>query len=239
MTINTSGAPTSKTPGNIGDHLVDSITGKVYECISVNTYGGHDAVTFKQKKKEYVWKCIGDDPNYGQNTGSGLPTGGTPYQQLVTDGNGNTVWEDRLAYDDSKVVVDDGEGNQLVKVADEVPSWASVDAPTKVWMSNGMNQTVNPADYVDFGNGSFLIQAAIFVTTDNLEVHVGKTTIVFPKKGVYFAYVSDNFYTTGIASADSDKPEIEWDGDVGVIKKLDEKFLPEPLILYVHEKRGE
>lgn len=25
--------------------------------------------------------------------------GGTPYQQLVTDGNGNTQWEDRLAYD--------------------------------------------------------------------------------------------------------------------------------------------
>lgn len=30
--------------------------------------------------------------------------GGTPYQQLVTDGNGNTQWEDRLAYD---FIVDD------------------------------------------------------------------------------------------------------------------------------------
>ena len=30
--------------------------------------------------------------------------GGTPYQQLVTDGSGNTVWEDRLAYD---FIVDD------------------------------------------------------------------------------------------------------------------------------------
>ena len=88
MAVNISGAPTSETIGKIGDHLVDSTTGKVYECISVNTYGGHDAVTFKQKKTEYVWKCIGDDPNYGRNTGSGLPTGGTPYQQLVTDGEG-------------------------------------------------------------------------------------------------------------------------------------------------------
>lgn len=51
MAIITSGAPTSKTPGKIGDHLVDSITGKVYECISVNTYGGHDAVTFKRKRR--------------------------------------------------------------------------------------------------------------------------------------------------------------------------------------------
>ena len=31
-------------------------------------------------------------------------TNGTPYQQLVTDGGGNTVWEDRLAYD---FIVDD------------------------------------------------------------------------------------------------------------------------------------
>ena len=30
---------------------------------------------------------------------STVPSGSTPYQQLVTDGNGNTVWEDRLAYD--------------------------------------------------------------------------------------------------------------------------------------------
>ena len=29
---------------------------------------------------------------------STVPSGSTPYQQLVTDGNGNTVWEDRLAY---------------------------------------------------------------------------------------------------------------------------------------------
>lgn len=101
MAVNISGAPTSKTPGKIGDHLVDSTTGKVYECISVNTYGGHDAVTFKQKETEYVWKCIGDDPNYG----SALPSGGTPYQQLVTDGNGNTVWEDRLAYETIEDVV--------------------------------------------------------------------------------------------------------------------------------------
>lgn len=30
--------------------------------------------------------------------GGGLPTGGAPYQQLVTDGDGNAKWADRLAY---------------------------------------------------------------------------------------------------------------------------------------------
>ena len=28
--------------------------------------------------------------------GGGLPSGGAPYQQLVTDGDGNAKWEDRL-----------------------------------------------------------------------------------------------------------------------------------------------
>lgn len=31
--------------------------------------------------------------------GGGLPTGEAPYQQLVTDGDGNAKWEDRLAYE--------------------------------------------------------------------------------------------------------------------------------------------
>ena len=30
---------------------------------------------------------------------STVPSGSTPYQQLVTDGDGNTVWEDKLAYE--------------------------------------------------------------------------------------------------------------------------------------------
>lgn len=34
----------------------------------------------------------------GGSGGSGLPTGGTPYQQLVTDGEGTAKWEDRTYY---------------------------------------------------------------------------------------------------------------------------------------------
>ena len=161
-------------------------------------------------------------------------TNGAPYQQLVTDGSGNTKWEDRLAYDDSKVV-DAGHGFQLVKVADEVPSWASVDSSMKVWRSNGTNTTVTPENNVDFGNGSFMANGSIFIiATDNSELENDGNTVVFPEKGVYFGSVPDDYYISGIASADSDTPEITWDGSIGVIKKLDEKFLPEPLILYVH-----
>ena len=149
--------------------------------------------------------------------------GGIPYQQLVTDGEGNTVWEDRLAYEGSRLVVDLGDGMQLVKVADKVPSWASIDAPMKVWTSDGTNQTVNPEDYTDFGNGSFEAYiGALFITTDNFEFN----GVVYPEKGVYFAKFPEG-YITGIASVDSDTPEITWDGNIDVIKKIDDKFLPD------------
>lgn len=155
--------------------------------------------------------------------------GGEPYKSFVTDGDGNVKWEDRLAYDDSRLAVDDGEGAQFVKVADEIPSWASVDAPMKLWGSDGSNITVTPENYTDFGNGSFNIDGgAFFVTTDNFEFNGA----VFPKKGVYFAF-SPEIYVTGIGSADSDTPEITWDGNIGGIKKLDEKFLPDQPVFYV------
>ena len=149
--------------------------------------------------------------------------GGTPYQQLVTDGSGNTKWEDRLAYEgDNRLVVPFIDTAQLVKVADEVPSWASVDASMKVWGSDGTNSTTNPEQYTDLGNGSFTNQMAFFITTDNFVFN----GIAIPEKGVYFLSMPDVAYLSGIGSADSDTPEITWDGNIGVVKKLDEKFIP-------------
>ena len=37
---------------------------------------------------------------------STVPSGSTPYQQLVTDGNGNAKWEDRLAYETEPVLTE-------------------------------------------------------------------------------------------------------------------------------------
>ena len=164
-------------------------------------------------------------------------TNGTAYQYLVTDSEGDVKWEDRLAYDNSKPMVDLGDGMQAVKVADEVPSWVSIDVPMKVWMSSGESGTFSAEDYRDLGNGSFSASgASLFIMTDNFE----SNGVVFPGKGVYFLSTKDE-YTTGIASADSDTPEITWDGNIGEIKKLDKKFLPDMpdmLILYVHEQGG-
>ena len=152
-------------------------------------------------------------------------TNSTPYQQLVTDGEGGVKWEDRLAYDDSKLVVDVGDV-QFIKVSDEVPSWASVDLPINTWVSIGENSIIYPEEYDDLGNGSFVASATVaFITTDNVEFR----GVVFPKKGLYFVSVPNLFYVTGIASADSDTPEITWDGNIDVIKKLDKKYIPSEL----------
>ena len=154
-------------------------------------------------------------------------TNGAANQQLVTDGEGGVKWEDRLAYDDSKLIVDIEGGLKAVKVSDEIPSWASVDSPMKAWSSDGTHYTtVSPEGYADLGNGSFLAgEFVFFITTNNVEFSFNETTIVFPKKGVYFLYVSNKF-TTGIASADSDTPEITWDGNTEFTKTIDPKYIP-------------
>ena len=151
--------------------------------------------------------------------------GGEPYKSLVTDGEGGVKWEDRLAYDGRRLVVDAGQGVKFVKVTDEVPSWVSIDAPMKVWMRSGESNTLSVEDYRDFGNGSFSASgASLFIMTDNFELN----GIVFPGKGVYFLSTK-NDYTTGIASAYSDTLEITWDGSFGTLKTIDPKYIPSEL----------
>ena len=147
---------------------------------------------------------------------------GEPYKSLVTDGDGNVKWEDRLAYDDSRVVVDYGDGELLAKVSDEVPSWVSVIRSIKVWYDDDVGVIPDAAPLRDFGDGNFGLDGVFFITTDNYE-HNG---LVFPEKGVYFFFVPDGTYITGIASADSDTPEITWDGNIEFTKTIDPKYIP-------------
>ena len=152
-------------------------------------------------------------------------TNGTAYQYLVTDSEGDVKWEDRLAYEGSRLAVNVGNLGQAVKVADEVPSWASVDAPMKVGLSNGSSATFNPEHYLDLGNGSFMADGAFFIAADNTEFN----SFVFPEKGVYFILSLNGTYVSGISSADSDTPEITWDGNIGKIKAIDPKYIPSEL----------
>ena len=164
-------------------------------------------------------------------------TNGSTNQHLVTDSNGNMKWEYRLAYEGgSRTVVSVRDGLQLVKVADEVPSWASVDVPIKCRRSSGdhiRKYTILPSEYTVFGNGSFAANIVlIFVMTDNDEYD----GVVFPEKGIYFLHLDEEGlyeYVSGIATVDSDTPEITWDGNFSMIKKLDKKFLPDQTVFHI------
>ena len=148
---------------------------------------------------------------------------GKAFKQLVTDGDGGVKWEDRLAYDDSKVVVDVRDNFRFVRVSDEVPSFVSGGTSVNVWISNGTSQA---ASVVEHGNGNFSVDEFVFIlSSDNVVVN---GSIVFPKKGVYFLQWSDG-YIAGIASVDSDTPEITWDGNIGTLKTIDPKYIPSEL----------
>lgn len=149
-------------------------------------------------------------------------TGGEPYQQFVTDGTGKVTWEDRLAYAYRKTVVDVGDGFWLVKVSCEIPSWLTVGATVRVWMSDGSEFT----ESVVQGTDTIFItsEVCIFVTEDNAEFN----SLIFPEKGVYFSKIPDIF-TTGISLSEYETPEITWDGNIGTTKVIDEKYLPDKL----------
>ena len=155
---------------------------------------------------------------------------GKAYQQLVTGGDGGVKWEDRLAYDGSRLVVDTIDGVQAIKVSDEIPSWVSIDAPIKIWQNNDDSYTEVPESYIDLGNGSFFSsRGAAFIVADNTEFNNEGFSFVFPEKGVYFLRGDEEGYVSGIASADSDTPEITWDGNVEFTKTIDPKYIPSEL----------
>ena len=170
---------------------------------------------------------IGVNSNGVLKPNSTIPsTNGAANQQLVTGEDGSVKWEDRLAYDNSKLVVDNGRGGQYVKVSDEVPSWATLGAPIKYWSSDGDNGTIISEDYLDLGNGSFLAgDYAFIIATDNVKFD----GMVFPEKGVYFTFLQNVVYITGLANVDSNTPEITWDGNIGTLKTIDPKYIPSEL----------
>lgn len=150
-------------------------------------------------------------------------TNSTPYQQLVTDGNGNTKWEDRLAYtNSSRIVV----GNNWVYVSDEIPDEQMYNRnPCLVFFSNGTKQ-----DSLLTQSASYILNAGpvMFVLADNIEHLDG----IFPKRGVYFEKSSD-VYVSGFSFRDSSAPEIAWDGKIENVKTIDPKFIPSKETFFV------
>ena len=155
--------------------------------------------------------------------------GGEPYKSLVTDGDGNVKWEDRLAYEGNRLVVDMNSNSRWVRVFDEVPAFVFDDVEfIKIWRSNG--EIISQTMLAHFSDEILVAEDGVVITLSDNAVMTG-TTITFPKKGVYFAS-NNGVYVTGIAGVDGvapDTPEITWDGNIETIKTIDPKYIPSEL----------
>lgn len=155
-----------------------------------------------------------------------------PYKQLVTDGDGSPKWEDRLAYDDSRVVIDASHGVYFVHVSSNIPEGLTEGGTITVWDNTGNISTGTPTAVTE---SLFYGEFGVVALVDGVE----NSGITIPKRGIYFTYMpSANSWVSGVAFGEATEPEITWDGNIGSVKKIDEKFLPEPLILYVHESES-
>ena len=166
--------------------------------------------------------------------GGGLPSGGAAYQQLVTDGEGNAKWEDRLCHATERVKVDiSGEGTYwFYKVSNAIPTGdLSAGAVATVWNSRDGKKTVNISNPVD---GMYIANDALVVLNDNIETE----GFVFPEKGTYFVRIDEWNYTAGFALGEATTPEITWDGNIEIIKKLDEKYLQNHTVVFTEDTNG-
>ena len=168
-----------------------------------------------------------DGPAWVDIPKSGLPSGGAPYQQLVTDGDGNAKWQDMLAYREELVSVDLSEGMVLYKVSSRIPDGITDGFTATLWFSDGHSAAGNATKLGDniYGLGSFVI----ITTADNCVFH----GITFPEKGIYFLYAPAGsmdevgMYVCGLAFGEATEPEITWDGNAFSGKLFDANLLPD------------
>lgn len=148
--------------------------------------------------------------------GSGLPEGGEPHKQLVTDGEGKTVWEDKLAWKDS------GEAEFVSNVSVSYRS-RSIDLEysfeegkryTVVWDGVSYNCVARNYDgYIMIGNN------AIYEYDNGDATDTGEPFVIDNENGTTNGYVT-------FASGDTKTHTVSIIGVVENIKKIDEKFIP-------------
>lgn len=147
---------------------------------------------------------------------------GRAYQYVVTDGEGNTKWEDRLAYEKSRVVVDVGADISLVKVADEVPSLAIADKPVTIYFypEGNFDGVVLQFSNTLLGVIRDRTLMVVMALTDNCEIGGGG---VLPEKGIYFYNTPESHVNRCVIDGTL---EFTWDGSLYAPKQIDEKFIP-------------
>lgn len=180
---------------------------------------------------------------------STVPSGSTPYQQLVTDGEGGVKWEDRLAYENTRIsseLIDingrnsgnaaTSSGKNYYKVSDYVFTVEQFKQMHYVVLTY-VNFTEHEDDYsiteiagqggINSHSGIIAIQdgtsAPVIVSQEAVDsgAHVsGGASDTFPEPGVYFPARG------GVTRLYSVEPIAISNTEV---KKIDKKFLPTEL----------
>lgn len=161
----------------------------------------------------------------------GLPEGGAPYQQLVTDGEGVAKWEDRTHYEAHETVNEplnitwDGDTTgkvvalgEFYKLSDLVLTDEQIASVTITYSETGNSISASEA-YQKITNEISLVGTeggVVFVNADN--AMAGE--YIFPEAGIYFAKGGTGVY---IASLTTTEPVEQLKT---VIKTLDPKYLP-------------
>ena len=146
--------------------------------------------------------------------GSGFPSSGTPYQYLVTDGSGNTKWEDRLAYTETKLI-------------EIVPEATVTFSDRGGLMGANFPDSFNPKEGVPYRiawDGEtyecFLISGLEYPALGNLDIlHMGEDT----GEPFFMAY-NGTAWMTGTANT-STAHLISISGLSEVVKKIDAKYV--------------
>lgn len=139
--------------------------------------------------------------------GGGLPSGGEPYQQLVTDGDGNAKWENRLAYITGDIITWNGDTTGLVQAV-EIPLFKVTD---KVFTTSEL-VGAEISFYVD-GNEQKVVLTENDISEDSGYIMIGEYAVSvselggpFESTGTYFAKLNEAFYVSGMRVVGSAVP---------------------------------
>ena len=173
------------------------MSSRVEELLAAAVDGsGTDGLDPPQSRNEKLLFALNDKLDNVESALAGKvdgPADGQAYQQLVTDADGNTKWEDRLAYDDTYAISWDGNTDGLVSV-ELAPGYAyykvsdfAIDrdnllsfnytTANGVYNKGGVNHTTSlGAAWADDGSGFFVVTEPTTVS--------GMT---FPESGLYLS----------------------------------------------------
>lgn len=152
--------------------------------------------------------------------GGGMPEGGEPYKQLVTDGSGVAKWEDRLAYSEEGVVVEwDGnteglENHTVSLMGQQFLTWHVSDAVIDRANRDGLSVT-----FAD-GEEEILTEDDYYAELDTDEYYIiAEEAFMVEKAGV--------FPSSGVWFIDRTSPNLLKIEEPAAVHKIAPKFLPE------------